>query len=201
MAILRVHRKALSQDQVDALDSECDFSNLKILLYSTQPQLDENKEIVILEKDLPFSTDSLIEDKWLEFPNITRILATRATNNFLTLRLAMGGSCPNVSLDKFGISITQSEYQPELITYAKSENDPWASKLEKVLQRKKREAEALNINETTDTPTVESSRPTTIADYQAAKCQIHDFNVSNNLWLKFHFTEFLCELPTAILTS
>ena len=201
-ASLKVYRKPLS-----LTESECDFSNLKILLFSTQPQEDENKEVVVLESDEPLSADSLSEGEWLSFTNVTRILANRTSNSFLRLQLAtvVPASCPGVSTSQFfGITGSPSGHNPELIIYAKSESDDiFVSKNLKDLQRNRRQAEeTINVENSTEATTLESKKPSTIAEYKAAKCQIHDFNVSNYLCLRLHLSVFLFELLALLnLTS
>ena len=192
-AALQVHRKALSQEEINSLtELECDLSDLKILLFSTQPQEDEDKDVVVLESDMPLSADSLSKEEWLSFTNVTRILANRASNSFLKLQLAMVGSCSNATSSMFGISESQSGYHPELVIYAKGESEDSFGSVLKDLQRKKRQAaETVSTAEnSTEATSLESRKPSTIAEYKAAKCQIHDFNVSNYLWLRLHLHVF-----------
>ena len=176
-SFVRIHRKAISQTQLDLLD--CDQSNLKIQLYSSQSGLDDDKEdkdIVILENSLDFFSSNLVNDEWLNFKNVTSLIqAARSRNNMMKLHLAMGGDCSGISPTKFGISL---DHNPELSGYCKSEtgNNVFPALMNEYKRRKR---QATLDGGSGDAPKdVETRKPSTIHEINVAKCQLHDFNVS-----------------------
>ncbi len=173
-SIVRIHRKAISQTELDLLN--CDQSDLKIQLYSSQSGLEDDKEIVILEKNLELSSSNLENDEWFNFKNVTGLIQTaRSRNNMIKLYVAMGGDCSGISPTKFGISIN---HNPELIGYCKSEagNNVFPALMSEY-QRRKRQA-TLDSGSGDAPRGVETRKPSTINEINVAKCQLHDFNVS-----------------------
>nr|SCC77929.1 BMP6_SUBDO [Suberites domuncula] len=168
-AQLRVYKIALSQEEIDSLQSDCsNLTNLQLELYSVDSTTNPEEEIVVLEKSIPVSISSLAEEMWLSFTNVTNIYQSKLNVSGFTLRLAMGGACSVIAPSKFGITVVKPGYQPELIGYAKgSVEEKMFADVQKHHRQKRQQALENGSGDVTDNE-----------KYKLANCQIYDFNVS-----------------------
>lgn len=199
-ALLRVYKTALSQDQINTLQSDCDLSALQLRVYSTVDINSMKEEVVVLEKIIPISLGDLSESKWLSFPNMKHVYQDKLQKSqYLRLHLTVGGYCTGISPEQFGFTTSLSSYQPELIGYVKNsvEDEKILSSLKSMQYNRRKRQTAVNIDEegsgvddsdfrndtsnysrNTTRNTFDTREPSNVDEYNRARCHFYEFNVS-----------------------
>lgn len=209
-ALLRVHRRALSNEEILGLSEKCDFSHLELRLYTTLGSNDKGEQIVVLKQtmDLNLTIEKLSQSEWYSFNNFTEMyrsdvesptLSKQHQLVMLRLSIAESESCPGISPSLLGFT-SASGTESELIGFSKDElqASPFTSNLITNLslmykKRRRRQAEVQvgDGSGTVDTTTVKfdnvtnvtTSRPEeqkTLDDIKRDRCQLYSHTVSNN---------------------
>lgn len=155
-ALLRIHRRALSNEEITSLGQKCDFSNIELRLYTTLGTNDKGEQVVVLKQSvgLNLTSEQLSESMWYTLQNFTEMYRTdvdspfRNKHQLVTLRLSIGDTeaCSGISPSLLGFT-SVSGTEAELIGFSKNEiqASPFTSKmitsLSAMYKRRKRLAE------------------------------------------------------------
>ena len=206
-ALMRIHRRALSRVELDSLSQKCNFSHLKLRIYTTLDSTDKGEQIVVLKqtRDLNFTADQLAEPEWYSFYNFTDMYKADVESpvpnkqQLVMVRLSIGDTdaCPGISPSHLGFTSAQGT-ESELIGFTKNDvqGAPFTSKIITSLSamyRRKRDIQQQQGGEgsgtidhtdvkfenmSTNVTTSQPESKLTLNDMRKSRCQLYSHRVS-----------------------
>lgn len=202
--MMRIHRRALSSQEIQSLRHKCDFSHLELRVYTILDNNDKGEQIVILKqtRELNLSDELLAQPAWYTFDNFTDVYKADVETTvsgkepLVTVRLSIGDTetCQGVTAAHLGFT-SASGTESELIAFSKSDmqSSPFTSQiiptLSAVYKRKKRSVnpdssgmidntdvkfDNISVNITTQRP---EGQPT-LDNMKRQRCQLYSHTVS-----------------------
>lgn len=205
-ALLRIHRRALSEEEIASLSTKCDFSNIELRLYTTLGTNDKGEQIVVLKQsvELNLTSEQLSESAWYTLQNFTDMYRTDVESPFpnkhqlVTLRLSISDTdtCSGISPSLLGFT-SVSGTEAELIGFSKNDiqASPFTSKmitsLSAMYKRRKRQVvegsgtvDRTEVNfDSVNASNITTSKPVgqlTLEEMKAERCQLYSHTVSNH---------------------
>ena len=206
-ALMRIHRRALSSEEITSLSQKCDFSHLELRIYTILDSNDKGEQIVVLKqtRDLNFTAEQLAESEWYSFYNFTDMYKADIESpvpnkqQLVMVRLSIGDTeaCRGVSPSHLGFTSAVGT-ESELIGFTKNDIQaaPFTSKmittLSAMYKRKRREAVEVqqgdgsgNIDHTevkfdniTNVTTSQPEDKLTLKEMKEKRCQLYSHTVS-----------------------
>ena len=178
-AEVRIYKNAVDQDELLALEKECDLSTgLSVHLYLVKTNESEQYNIAVLEHTIDLTRNDLLQDKWVVFHDLnTQYLrwledTIQGTHNHsILLRIAIAGSCSSsIHPSKFGFTSEEGK-EPLILSFSKSDRQGTAS----LGRRKRRSADGVA---TIEQPTHVTTLNWTLEEYQKNPCRLYYQTVS-----------------------
>lgn len=205
-ALMRIHRRALSDVEIESLNQKCDFSHLELRVYTILDSNDKGEQIVVLKqtRDLNLTVEQLAEPEWYSFYNFTDMYKSDVESpvpnkqQLVMVRLSIGDSeaCPGVSPAHLGFTSAPGT-ESELIGFTKNDiqGAPFTSKIITTLSamyRRKREVQQQGEqgsgsidhtdvkfeNISTNVTTSKPESRLTLEEMRSKRCQLYSHIVS-----------------------
>lgn len=208
-ALLRVHRRALTGEDITDLRQKCNFSHLELRLYTTLGTTNKGEQIVVLKQtmSLNFTAEQLLESQWYSFNNFTEMYRADVENPqpnkeqlvMVRLSIAETPACPEISPSHLGFTSAHG-MEAELVGFSKNDfqSSPLSSRiintLSAVYKRRRRQTTEVksedgsgtldttdvNFDNVTNITTSKPEERKTLLEMKSERCQLYTHIVSEH---------------------